>query len=172
MSDNIELSAFDEDTLRNMSAAGMRNSQVVLSNSSEVEHAKGSGFEYAVNPFCRGQNYGTLDIAAGVVYADKACQFILHKIEQLQVRSIFGETAGAFDDFVYDDSRVTGIRTADGKEHAAALTVMACGGWTPSLVPQLDGLCETSAGSVSLFKIPRDSSSWNRLSPERFPVWT
>jgi len=48
--------------------------------------------------------------------------------------------------------------------------IMACGGWTPSLIPELDGLCETTAGSVAFYEIPRDDLElWERFGPEKFP---
>lgn len=172
MTEHLELSGFELDTIRNMSAVGQRDSQIMLSDSNDVERARRAGFGYAVNPFGRENNYGMLDVGAGFVYADKACRFFLHKIERLGVRTVFGSSVGAFCGFIDDAGKVTGIRTADGKNHAAELAIMACGGWTPSLVPQLDGLCETTAGSVNHFKIPRGSELWSRLSPENFPVWT
>lgn len=66
---------------------------------------------------------------------------------------------------------MVGIKTQDGRKHHADKVVMACGGWTPSLVPQLDGLCETTAGSVIMLKIPRESPLFDRFAPERFPSW-
>ncbi|KAH0846006.1 hypothetical protein FOPE_12421 [Fonsecaea pedrosoi] len=49
---------------------------------------------------------------------------------------------------------------------------MACGGWTPSLIPELDGICETTAGSVVMLKIPPKSPLFERFDPERFPSWS
>ncbi|KAK7425063.1 hypothetical protein QQZ08_008339 [Neonectria magnoliae] len=48
---------------------------------------------------------------------------------------------------------------------------MACGAYTPVLVPELDGLCEATAGSVVVFQIPKTSPLFTRLAPENFPFW-
>jgi sarcosine oxidase/L-pipecolate oxidase len=53
----------------------------------------------------------------------------------------------------------------------AAMTILACGGWTPVLLPELDGLCEATAGSVMLFKIPEGLPLWDRLGADKFPTW-
>lgn len=47
---------------------------------------------------------------------------------------------------------------------------MACGEWTPGLVPSLDSVCETTAGSVVTTKLPKPLS--DRYSHHRFPTWT
>jgi sarcosine oxidase/L-pipecolate oxidase len=138
-----------------------------------------------MDPFQRGRraksNVGVLDTTGGMAVADKACRFALHKARQLGVKFVFGSQAGHFDALCYEkgtiadkspSSKVIGVRTRDGKTHKAALTLMACGGWTPVLVPQLDGLCEATAGSVALYKIPRQSPLWSRLAPDNFPTWT
>ena len=107
------------------------------------------------------------------MYADKCCLFALHKARLLGVKFIFGD-AGTFQDFLYRDGDLTvvkGVRTADGVQHLADLVCVAGGGWTPTLVPELDNLCETTAGSVCSYQIPRDSPLWERLSPERFPSY-
>lgn len=174
MSDDDKLSVFERATIANMKTVGKEHDQVILTRPEHVEHARSEGFGYAVDPFGRkpGSNYGILDIGAGVVYADKACRFALHKACSLGVKTLFGPSVGQFDRLLVDGSRIEGIQTVDGKQHLADLTIMACGGWTPSLVPELDGLSETTAGSVALFRVPRSSQLWNSLSPDRFPVWT
>ena len=60
---------------------------------------------------------------------------------------------------------------ADGVEHTAALTIVAGGGWTPTLVPELDGLCETTGGSVPFYQIPRQSPLWDRFSSKNSPSY-
>lgn len=167
------LPEFETNTMRNMAKAGLEKSQIVLTNQTDVARAKANGFGFAVNPFKRQNNYGILDIQGGFAYADKACRFALHKAQTLGVQFIFGPEQGMFSSFLRDgDSRIKGVRTADGTSHFAELTVMACGGWTPSLVTQLDHLCETTAGSVCTFQLPRGSALWDRFAPENFPTWT
>jgi len=89
------------------------------------------------------------------------------------VNFIFG-LEGTFKEFVADtddQSRVKGVRTVNGSEHLANLVIVAGGEWTPTLVPELDGMCETTAGSVVSYQIPRSSPLWDRFAPENFPTY-
>ncbi|KAL4757676.1 FAD dependent oxidoreductase [Aspergillus foveolatus] len=167
------LPEFEKQTIKSMTEVGLANTQIVLMNSSDVERATANGFGFAINPLNRKKNFGLLDTQGGFVYADKACRFALQKAKSLGVRFILGGTKGTLSKLLYDaTSRVIGVQTTDGESHLAELTIMSCGGWTPSLVPQLDGLCETTAGSVCMFQLTRNSSQWDRFAPERFPTWT
>lgn len=95
----------------------------------------------------------------------------MHKTKRLGVRFILDPVAGNVVSTVQDRAeKVVGVRTTDGKTHQDALTIVACGGWTPSLVPSLDGFAETTAGSVVIFKIPE--SLRQRFSPSSFPAWS
>jgi sarcosine oxidase / L-pipecolate oxidase len=173
MTSDDSLPQFEKDTIKNMTKVGLVKTQVILANRSDVDQAKAKGFGFAVNPFNRKNNYGLLDIQGGFVYADKACRFALHKADSLGVQVILGGTKGTFSHFLEDaKSNITGVQTADGVSHSAELTIMACGGWTPPLVPQLDNLCETTAGSVCIFQLPPGSTLWDRFAPENFPTWT
>ncbi|KAM3497230.1 hypothetical protein MY10362_009413 [Beauveria mimosiformis] len=117
--------------------------------------------------------YGTLDVQSGFVYADKACHFARHKAECLGVKFDLGSLRGAFSGFLEDvNGHITGVKTADGASHTSELTIMACGGWTPGLLPQLDHLCETTAGSVFMFQLPPDEALWNKFAPGNFPTWS
>jgi sarcosine oxidase/L-pipecolate oxidase len=64
----------------------------------------------------------------------------------------------------------TGIITANIKYYPAILAIAASSGWTT--VPELDGLCETTGGSVILLKIPSDSPIYWRFLPQNFLIWT
>ena len=148
-----------------------------MSKAEDVARAKDLGFGYAVDPFnrkARGRPYGgLLDTSGGLTRADKACLFALHKARLLGVRFVFG-TKGTFESFIFpesDPNEVSGIRTADGVDHSAALTIVAGGGWTPTIMPELDGLCETTAGSVFFYRIPRESTLWDRFAPSNFPSY-
>lgn len=167
------LPEFEKVTIENMTKVGLGKTQIVLTNPEDVKHAKASGFGFAVNPFNRKSTYGLLDLQGGFVYSDKACRFALHKAQKLGVRTILGGAEGTFSHFLRDaNSRILGVQTSDGVSHSAELTIMACGGWTPSLVTQLDNLCETTAGSVCIFHLPPGSPLWDRFAPENFPTWT
>ncbi len=176
MNDDESLTQFDIDTMKNMTAVGLAKSQIVLTNPAHVEEAEKQGYGFAINPFRRlsAENFGLLDTQGGMVYADRACRFALHQAEQMGVKLLLDAKQGALSRLLYasDSNQVIGVQTVDGTLHHAALTIMACGGWTPSLVPELDGLCETTGGSVAIFQLPPENKElWDRLAPENFPTW-
>ena len=172
-----ELPPFEQQSLDNITAADQGHTQFVANKPEDRTRATEVGFGYALDPFgreSRGKAYNALlDTIGGLCYADKACLFALNKARSLGVKFVFG-TKGTFKSFTYsksDPEEVTGVLTADGVEHAAALTIVAGGGWTPTLVPELDGLCETTGGSVLFYKIPRESPLWDRFSSKNFPSY-
>ena len=170
-----ELSAFERLSIQNITKAGYGHTQYVLSRPGDRLRAKNDGFAYALDPFRKGgEPRGLLDTAGGLVYADKACCFALHKAKRLGAKFVLGGLEGTFSKLQEEKKggRVTGVRTADGVLHPCELVIMACGGWTPSLIPEMDGLCETTSGSVTFLQIPRHSPLWARFAPENFPVWT
>ncbi|RFU28298.1 hypothetical protein B7463_g8031, partial [Scytalidium lignicola] len=174
LTSDVNLSQYELDSISNMTKSGFRSTQVVLTDAQDVARAKKEGFEFAVNPFKRSpeKNYGLLDTMGGFVYADKACRFALHKAKTLGVETVLGGAAGTFKSFLRDpNSKITGVKTVDDCCRTASLVIMACGGWTPSIVPQMDNLCETTGGSVSIFQLPTGSPLWDRFSPENFPTW-
>jgi sarcosine oxidase/L-pipecolate oxidase len=68
--------------------------------------------------------------------------------------------------------RATGIVTSS-QHHAADLILVACGGWTPALLPRVSELLETTAGSVFSLRLPADRPElWTKYAPENFPVWS
>ena len=159
-----------------MKAAGLGDTQLVTTNLEDVAAADRRGLGYAIDPFRRHErqklNVGVLDTTGGLVVADKACRFALHKAKSLGVKFVFDPQAGAFKSYWHNkNGKVVGVKTQDGHLHPAKKVVMACGGWTPALVPQLDGLCETTAGSVIMLKIPSDSPLLERFAPNNFPSW-
>lgn len=176
LSDEAELPEFEQQSVANTSRAGQEPTQLVTSNPNDEALAVTKGREYCMDPFRRAErglnNVGLVDTIGGTAIADKACRFALHKAQRLGVKTIFGAESGCLVSLVRNGGRVTGINTRDGRQHSANLVVLACGGWTPSLLPQLDGLCETTAGSVALLKIPKSSPLYNRFAPENFPSWT
>lgn len=176
LSDEAELPEFERQSVANTSRAGEEPTQLVTNDPNDEALAVAKGRGYCMDPFRRAQrglnNVGLVDTIGGTAIADKACRFALHKAQSLGVKFTFGTEAGCLVKLVYDGGRVSGINTRDGKLHKAKLVVLACGGWTPSLLPQLDGLCETTAGSVALLKIPKSSPLYKRFAPENFPSWT
>lgn len=177
LTDRDELPDFEIATIRNMEAAGFVKTQLITTDSIHVKVATDKGFEFAVDPFqrkCKDKTYlGVLDTTGGIAVADKACRFALHKAKCLGVNFELDPVSGKFEAFCYDDAGViTGVQMKDGRKHHASKIIMACGGWTPSLLPALDGICEATAGSVVMLKIPPESPLFTRFAPENFPSWT
>jgi sarcosine oxidase/L-pipecolate oxidase len=175
--DRAELPSFEQQSLEHIAAAGQGHTQFVVSKAEDITRANELGFGYAVDPFNRKSRRkpygGLLDTSGGLTYADKACLFALDKARSLGVQFVFG-SKGTFQNFTYtksDPNEVSGFRTTDGVEHRAALTIVAGGGWTPTIVPELDGLCETTAGSVFFYQIPRKSPLWDRFAWSNFPTY-
>ncbi|WVQ75719.1 hypothetical protein IAR50_005349 [Cryptococcus sp. DSM 104548] len=123
----------------------------------------------------------TLDTSAGFTNADKSCAWARYLAEQAGVKFVLGPEVGKFDELLFDppsdgaeggEKRVRGLRTVDGKEHLADVVIVACGGWTPSIVPEVEGLLETTAGSVVTIQLPKERQDlWDKYAPENFPVW-
>ncbi|KAJ6157702.1 hypothetical protein N7470_005294 [Penicillium chermesinum] len=176
VNDQESLTSFDIQSIDGMKRAGLGDTQFVTNDPNDIKRAEAAGFGFAINPFNRSleKNYGVLDTWGGMVYADRACRFALYKAELLGVKLVLGDPAGKFVQLLREPSsgRIVGIETADKAQHHAALTIMACGGWTPSLIPQLDGICETTGGSVSIFQLPSENKElWEKFAPTNFPTW-
>jgi sarcosine oxidase/L-pipecolate oxidase len=176
LTDGEELPEFEKATVQNMEAAGHHDTQLITTDPKHCEMAEGRGLRRVMDPFqriARGRpNVGVLDSTGGVAIADKACRVALHKARNLGAKFVFGPSLGAFDQLLADSNgQNIGIKTKDGQPHLAKLTIMACGGWTPSILPELDGICEATAGSVIIYKIPRGSQLWDRFSAENFTTW-
>ncbi|CZR68641.1 related to fructosyl amino acid oxidase [Phialocephala subalpina] len=154
-----ELPPFERQSLDYLKSIGKSDSQFIVNNAEDIARAGKAGFGQCVDPFNRKSrglpHGGLLDTLGGLVYADKSCLFAMHKAKP-----------GA-----EEQDTVAGVRTANGVEHLAALTIVAGGGWTPTTVPELDNLCETTAGSVVSYRIPRSSPLWDRFAPEKFPSY-
>jgi glycine/D-amino acid oxidase-like deaminating enzyme len=69
--------------------------------------------------------------------------------------------------FFEDDGRVRGIRTAKGDRMAADAVIVACGAWTPALVPGLEQVMWPVAQPVLHFLAPEVAA----FQPPRFPPW-
>ncbi|KAH7021937.1 FAD dependent oxidoreductase [Ilyonectria destructans] len=164
------LPEFERATIENMEKAGYPDTQLVNNKPEHLRLAEKRGMASNMQPFSK-KLLGVLDTTGGITLADKACRFALHKAKRLGVRFILGPIAGKVISTVQDSAgNIVGVRTADDKTHQAALTIIACGGWTPTLVPSLDRFAETTAGSVVIFKLPEGLRE--RFSPTNFPAWS
>lgn len=172
-SDRKELTDFEKSSATAANVEGEAKAILMSGDSQDEAVAASRGIQDNLQPFAK-KIVGILDTTGGVISADKACLLALYKAKQLGVRFVFGEEEGSFASLVFEHdngSKVDGIKTRDGKIHNAKTVIMACGGWTPSLLPEMDGLCETTAGSVALFKIPPESPLREKFSAQNFPAW-
>lgn len=121
----------------------------------------------------RGLGYdGILDNTGGYVMASKSCAWVLHLCRQMGVKVKFGQEH-AFQDYIHDGERVTGIKTMDGSSYPADLVIVAAGSWTPALVPDVTQLLEATAGSVVRIQLPKDRPDlWEKYDASRFPTWS
>lgn len=116
---------------------------------------------------------GMLDMTAGFVLASKACTYALHLCQSAGVNLHLGPSIGQFTSYLKSGVSITGIKTLDGTSHSASTVIIACGGWTPSLVPQANQILETTAGSILTFQLPPSRPDlWTKYSPQNFPVWS
>jgi sarcosine oxidase/L-pipecolate oxidase len=170
MTDGPMLPPFEQASLESMP----KNTQLVTTNPHDQQLANSLGLN--LEPFKRQNpsrpNVALFDRTGGMTYADKACRFALHKARGYGAKFVLDPVAGELKELLHNDKgNITGIRTADGKTHRTSMVILACGGWTPSILPALDGLNEATAGSVALLKIPQDSPLYDRFAPNNFPSW-
>lgn len=156
----------------------IKHTQYRISDNKKIEEAVRSGIAKSkLDPFHRAERGlatdGMLDMTAGYTLASKACTYALHLCQKAGVHLHLGPSIGTFESFLTARDRVTGICTSDGKQHHGALVMVAAGGWTPSLVPQVTSLLETTAGSVLTIQLPPSRQDlWDKYAPANFPVWS
>ncbi|SMR59112.1 unnamed protein product [Zymoseptoria tritici ST99CH_1E4] len=116
---------------------------------------------------------GILDTTAGFVLASHACAWALHLCQRSgHVTTHFGPSH-ALKSLLKAGDRVTAITTAAFERHTADFVLIACGGWTPSLLPETEQLLETTAGSILGIHIPGSRPDLRaRFSGDNFPVWS
>ncbi|KAF2213311.1 hypothetical protein CERZMDRAFT_111617 [Cercospora zeae-maydis SCOH1-5] len=158
--------------------AEIRHTQYRVSDAKRRAEAAEEGIPFAkLDPFGRferGQSFdGILDMTAGFVLASRACAWALHLVRQSgKVQTHFGPD-NALQSFMQTGNRITGIVTSGFERHGADVVVVATGGWTPSLLPQVDRLLETTSGSVLSIQLPQDRPDlWEKYSEKQFPVWS
>ncbi|KAF2122990.1 FAD dependent oxidoreductase [Lophiotrema nucula] len=182
-----ELSEYDQECLVELEKAGLRHWQHVIGEEADMTRLKeyeaedpGQDWDSKLElqrTFQRGTLAAFLDTSAGLTYADKACIWVRHLCEKAGVHFVLGPSEGKLDDLIVeprgDSKQVKGLRTKDGKEHFADVTIVACGGWTPGIIPDVEGVLETTAGSVVTIDLPKSRQDlWDKFSPEKFAVWS
>ncbi|KAF3064047.1 L-pipecolate oxidase [Daldinia childiae] len=176
MSSETELGDFEIATLENMHREGIREFQYRSDDEADIARAKERGWAHKLDPCRHQERFGThkavLDSTAGFVYAYKSCAWAQHLARQAGVKMVLDPVRGRVVDIITKDNHPV-VLTANGLELSADLVVVAGGGWTPSLIPEVQGLLETTAGSVANIHIPKDQSDlWDRFAPENQPVIT
>lgn len=158
--------------------ADIKHTQYQISDVKRREYAVKAGIPYTkVDPFGRLARElpvdGVLDMTAGYVLASRACTWALHKIQSSgHVRCQFGPLY-ALQSLIKAGTTVTGIVTADSTRHDADMVLIACGGWTPSLLPETQQLLETTSGSVLSIQLPKNKPDlWDKYDEKNFPVWS
>ncbi|OXG43667.1 hypothetical protein J010_06495 [Cryptococcus neoformans] len=121
-----------------------------------------------------GNIHGMLDMEGGFTRADKSCLYALHLCKKAGVKFILDQRSGAFDKFIIHEGKtILGVVTKDGKEHRADKTIVAAGGWTASIVPEVSSLLETTAGSLCFIDIPENRPDLRKkYSPAEFCGWS
>ncbi|KAI0104851.1 FAD dependent oxidoreductase [Nemania sp. FL0031] len=172
-----EFADIELQTLENMEKEGIRDTQFKSDDEADVARAVHSGWAHKLDPCKRQERFGVhkavLDLSAGFVVAYKACAWAQYLARKAGVEFILHPIRGKVIDIdtTTDDRPI--IRTADQVAHEGDLVVVAGGGWTAGLLPEADGLIETTAGSVVTIQLPKDRLDlWDRFSPENFPVIT
>ncbi|KAL1869339.1 hypothetical protein Daus18300_005551 [Diaporthe australafricana] len=176
MSATGEFGAFEMQTLANMEREGIRDRQFRSDDAADLARARDRGWAHKLDPCGREARFGVhkavLDSTAGYVLAYKSCAWARHLAEQAGVKFVLGAEKGRVVS-IDEQGDTPKVETADGKVYEADVVVVACGGWTPSLVPEACNLLETTAGSVATITIPKSNTElWDRFSPQNFPVVT
>lgn len=171
------LGAFEEETLRNMEREGIREFQFNVDDAGDVERARRAGWDHKLDPTRRRERLGVhravLDSTAGWVAAYRCCAWAQQLARMEGVKFRLGKGSGEV--VTLDRERLRDgkplLSTADGIAHPADLIIVAGGGWTPSLLPEVSELLETTAGSVATVQIPKHRRDlWDKYSPENCPV--
>ncbi|KAL1667097.1 FAD dependent oxidoreductase-domain-containing protein [Schizophyllum commune] len=163
---------FEKEGMKTLSE-NQRSKHYILSSEEDKKRAKDAGLLDRLAVF-KWEGDGVLDMTGGYTVADKACAYAQYLCIKAGVKFVFGE-AGKVVSLLKEEGKVVGVKTADGQTHRADIVILACGGWTPSLLPEVCDRLETTAGSVVQIQLPPKDERpdlWDKFSPERSVVWT
>ncbi|KIY44628.1 nucleotide-binding domain-containing protein [Fistulina hepatica ATCC 64428] len=148
-----------------------------VENLLKLNYLEKKGYEAKLNSI-KWDGDGVLDMTGGYTIANNCCTYGQYLARKAGVEFILGE-AGKVSEIVKDTTggtlRATGVKTADGKFRFADLVIVACGGWTPSLLPEVSDRLETTAGSVINIQLPPKGERpdlWDKYSPQKSSVWS
>ncbi|CAG7981606.1 unnamed protein product [Penicillium salamii] len=158
----------------------LKDTQYRLSDESRKKDARMNDINPTkLDPFNRLQRGlgwdGILDGTGGYVAADKSCSWVLYLCQKLGVQTKLGDQY-TFKEFIRDGDKIIGVKTGlDGTSFPADLVIVAAGGWTPSVVPEVADLLQTTAGSVAKIQLPPQNERhdlWRKYSSSEFPCWS
>lgn len=158
---------------------GLESTQFELSDKKDVFRARCMGFSHKLDPLKladRVDQQGNkikshLDVTAGFAYASRATYFCFHLAKKLGVKHIFGPEKGQLSHYIREGNKIKGVVTKDGSLHSSNVVIIACGAWSPSLVPQLESINQATSGNIIVIKIPEDRKDLiNKYSIQKFPV--
>ncbi|ODV97472.1 hypothetical protein PACTADRAFT_2038 [Pachysolen tannophilus NRRL Y-2460] len=161
------------------SRLGLSATQFELEDSKDAFRAKFTGLSKKLDPLDlkgkldeKGEPIKShLDITAGFAYASRATYFCYYLAKKHGVKFFLGPERGAFQDFLKENNKVKGITTKDGKSHFAEVVIVACGAWSPSLVPELQPINQATSGNIVLIHIPDERKDLlEKYSVKNFPV--
>ncbi|KAJ3109006.1 hypothetical protein HK100_003366 [Physocladia obscura] len=151
---------FERASIATLKSSGV---ETKILNKDDITAIYGSGF---------GNEYqgGYLNPRAGYADSGLTMQYLAQIASESGVKFLTGPQAGTFVDLIKNGSGATiGITTSDRNRHYADLVLVAAGSWTPSLLPQLQGLCEVTAQPVIHIKIPDNLK--HKFDASKYPVW-
>ncbi|WAO92483.1 DAO domain-containing protein [Fusarium falciforme] len=109
---------------------------------------------------------GYFNKTAGYGHSGNALKAVYNHCATKGVRFILGEQAGKVTSLSYDGSgRCTGLETADGRKHSAALTICALGANGASLVPSLGKFTVARSWSVAHVQLTQEECDLLRGIP-------
>ncbi|KAH8750770.1 FAD dependent oxidoreductase [Diaporthe sp. PMI_573] len=110
---------------------------------------------------------GYLNRFDGYTHSADALRAVHRAAKARGVRFVLGRTAGAVEEIVYEGSsrRAKGVRTKDGRFHAASLVIVAAGALASKLVPGVGQFVHAKSWSVAHIQLTPEESSALRGIP-------
>ncbi|KAH6892955.1 FAD dependent oxidoreductase [Thelonectria olida] len=109
---------------------------------------------------------GYFNRVAGYAHSGNALRAVSLHCANRGVRFLLGERAGKVESLIYHQSgRCTGLKTADGVEHSAAVTICALGAFGASLIPALGKFAVARSWSVAHVQLTEEECDLLRGIP-------
>ncbi|KAH3669509.1 hypothetical protein OGAPHI_001630 [Ogataea philodendri] len=174
------ISDYEKDTINTMAKNGRRDVQVLTTDQADMDRIRGTRWEKMMDPANRKARalpyVGVLETTGGFTHASRAIYFLYTKCTAMKNIQFATGQAGEFVRFATDTAdpqTVLGVVTADGQQYLGDRVLLACGGWNTSLLPELEGLVQSTFGSVGILQLPPDRKDlWSKFDSQNFPVWS